>query len=342
MIRFALRSAPPLLFALLALALTAPASAQDAPRSERGTLTPDQEPATSESGEEQRRTRRERRSARAEDVLPRAIREEDLRTREVQLAGRVAEVRTRSDLGQGFHPRYLFGTGAATWTQIPGGGAAWITAHAHLANADTVQIRLDDGWHRATIRYPSAMFDLALLVPEGPIDASERERFDRTTHSATWDPTRTRDPSNFEERGAIGDVPLAGSDDIALALAETWPTGAAVYSYLPQPDVSGPRAILFGLGERPRGDWSYYIRSLANVRNGHPVVAEDGSLVGITSVSAPDRHGGVFAISFEMIRAWMDEWPQLDDSAIGWQPRVIREEMQLDIGGDGRVFEDDQ
>ncbi|MFT6628835.1 MAG: hypothetical protein ACJA1R_002109, partial [Flavobacteriales bacterium] len=52
------------------------------------------------------------------------------------------------------------------------------------------------------------------------------------------------------------------------------------------------------------------------------------------SIAAPDRRGGVLAIPFTMFNTWVNEWPQLNDSPIGWEPRVIHESVQPSTGRD--------
>lgn len=268
--------------------------------------------------------------ARVAGALPRAFQEEDLQRLDARLAEHVAELRTRTDLGRGFQPRYLFGQGAATRVVLPDGQPAWITSHAHLAAADTVHIRIDGEWRQADVRHATGMFDLALVAPAGLAPEGESTLFDDNAETLgsrqRWSPAstmRARDVSTTTTEAGQGTPPID--------IANEWPSGGAVLSYVTGEHVEGPRTIVFGLGQRPRGDWSFYIRSMANVLNGHPLVAQDGSLIGIASFRAPDRHGGVFAIPFDMIRAWIEEWPQLDDSAIGWTPRVHEEQLDVRV-----------
>ena len=224
--------------------------------------------------------------------LPSIVTGERLDTLQQRLVGLVVPLRSRIDLGEDYRPRYVDGDGAAAFVALPDGTAAWISAFAHLANAETVELYVNDQWVPATPAYGTILFDLVRL----DVDPAHQPPIER-----------------------------------ALPIAEAWPSDGSVYSLAGILEGETPEPIVFGLGARPEGEYAFYVRSLAILRNGYPVVALDGTLLAVSSFAAPDRAGGVFAIPFDNVRAWITEWPRLRGAA-GWEPRVIEQRFNLTTG----------
>ncbi len=201
----------------------------------------------------------------------------------------VFEVRSTTDLGPTWHPRYLHGDGAAVLLDLGDDAPVLVTAFAHVAQCTSVEVRIDDLWVPAEVHRGTPMFDLAVL--------------------------RVDSPPNPER---------------ALVLATTFPLLGNVYA--PNVGEAQPPMLVGALGSRPEEPFSYYVRSLFTLRNGFPVVDLEGNVVAIDSIAAIDG-GGVFAIPFEHVRLWRQEWDQLDTSSpIGWEPRVRVEPIELETG----------
>lgn len=224
--------------------------------------------------------------------MPSIVTGERLETLQQRLIGVVVPLRSRIDLGEDYRPRYVDGDGAAAFVALPDGSTGWLSAFSHLANAETIELWIDGQWVAATPSYGTVLFDLVRLEVA---------------------PEHTPDAAR------------------ALPIAEAWPSDGSVYSLAGILEGESPEAIVFGLGARPQGEFAFYIRSLAILRNGYPIVALDGTLLGVTSIAAPDRAGGVFAVPFDNVRAWVTEWPRLRGAA-GWEPRVIEQRFNVTTG----------
>lgn len=230
--------------------------------------------------------------------LPTVITEEALDTLADRLEGAVVRVRTTTDLGPNYRPRHMTGDGAATWVRFPDGVTALVTAYAHLAQAERVEVFVDDTWHDASVRYGTAMFDLAVLETGAPLDPATALPI-----AARW---------------SLGDavyVPtLASADPNSLARRDH-------------------RVVLGSFGAPPTGHFAFYARALFIQHNGYPVVSVAGDVLAVTSITATDAGGGVLSIPFQQVLNWRAEWEQLDtDSPIGWEPRVRTGEMDLRTG----------
>lgn len=230
--------------------------------------------------------------------LPTVITEEALDTLADRLEGAVVRVRTTTDLGPNYRPRLMTGDGAATWVRFADGETALITAYAHLAQAQRVEVHVDGSWYDATVRYGTAMFDLAVLESDAPLDPATALPL-----AARW---------------SLGDavyVPtLENPDPNSLARRDQ-------------------RVVLGSFGPAPTGHFAFYARALFIQHNGYPVVSVAGEVLAITSLTATDAGGGVLSIPFQQVRNWRAEWPQLDTSSpIGWEPRVRTGEMDLRTG----------
>lgn len=212
----------------------------------------------------------------------------------------VFEVRTTTDLGRHFRPRYAEGTGAATLVRLaPEAEPVLVTSYAHVAQAVSVEVRLGETWTAAAVTYGSPMFDLAVLQPDA-------------------------------ESGAPLD-PAA-----ALPLATRWSPGSTVYCPAGAGSDGTPPGVVIGaLGDPPANEMAYYVRGLFTQHNGYPIVAYDGSVLAIASLVANDDGAGVLAIPFGHVATWHAEWPQLDtNSPIGWEPRVQTRSLELRTGDD--------
>lgn len=116
-----------------------------------------------------------------------------------------------------------------------------------------------------------------------------------------------------------------------LELATEWPIGGT-WSMAPVVPEQEATVVVAAFGERPEDDYAYYVRSLLPYTNGYPIFDDDGAVVALCSLGASDRPGGVLAVPLAYIRVWRDEWPQLVDSPIGWEPRVRYERGNLTTG----------
>lgn len=227
-----------------------------------------------------------------EQRLPTIVSAEAMESLGHMLDGVVVPLRSRTDLGPGFRPRVIDGEGAATFVRFPDGSTGWITSFSHCARAHEIELLIDGEWTAATAAHGTSLFDLV--------------RLDLPT----------------------GEGPEA---DRALRIADQWPLDGNVYSATGiRPDET-LQPLVFGLGPAPRGDYGFYVRSLASLTNGYPIVGLEGELIAVTSMVATDRHGGVFSIPLEMLNAWIAEWPQLR-GVHGWEPNVIEETMELRTG----------
>lgn len=248
--------------------------------------------------------------------LPRAtlVTAEALEDLDDLLEPAVFRVRTTTDLGRNFRPRFSEADGVATLVQIAADEPpVLITAFAHVAQATTVEIEIADAWHPVQVRHGTVMFDLAELVLD--------------SEAATAIPanvTAALDPAH------------------ALPLARAWPYGATLFCPALTDDAAAhlrsdgnPDVLLGTLGPSPREPFQFYTRATFTARNGYPIVAIDGQLLAVSSLPANDRIGGVLVIPFTYINAWHDEWDQLrDESPLGWVPRVRYEDVELESGDD--------
>lgn len=236
------------------------------------------------------------RNSGAELPLPSVVDREALDALARQVAPSVLAVRTFTDLGENFRPRHAEGSGAATWVALrPDESPVLLTAFAHVAQADRVEVRLGDEWVEAEVKHGTPMFDLAELV----LDAS---------HAAT-----------------LAELP-------PLELAARWSMGGTVYSPTDRTADTDPDVVIGAIGAPPE-DYEYYVRALFTQHNGYPVVSIRGDVLAITSILVGDRSGGSLAIPFGHITTWREEWPQLEtDSPIGWEPRVRSVPLEIDTG----------
>jgi hypothetical protein len=80
------------------------------------------------------------------------------------------DVRTQTDLGPRFRPRFLPGDGVAVHVVLPDGQARLVTPWIWVAPSATIEVRVGETWVPATLAHASALFDLAVLEV-GPLDA---------------------------------------------------------------------------------------------------------------------------------------------------------------------------
>lgn len=227
-----------------------------------------------------------------EQRLPTIVTAERMQALGEALEGVIVPLRSFTDLGPGYRPRHVEGDGAATFVRFPDGTTGWITSFSHCVRAQRIELFVDGEWVEASTSHGTVIFDLVRL-----------------------------------------DLPHGSSppEDRALPIAMQWPSDGNVYSASGIGEGETLQPLTFGLGAPPAGDYGFYVRSLAILRNGYPIVSLDGELLAVTSMAAPDRHGGVFSIPLEMIGAWIVEWPRLDGTG-GWRPEIIEETMELQTG----------
>ncbi|MFT6629056.1 MAG: hypothetical protein ACJA1R_002330, partial [Flavobacteriales bacterium] len=202
-----------------------------------------------------------------ETDLPRMTTSQDVDEIDQRLRGTIVPLRSRTDLGRGFRPRFQDGDGAATLVRFDEERTGWVSSHAHLAQADQVEILINGEWINCEMAHGAIMFDLVQLRPER--DSTEHDR--------------------------------------ALPIARSWPLDGTLFTHVANPPESDPELFFLGLGEAPQEPWNYYVRLLGSLRNGFPIVSRDGHVVAIASIAAPDRRGGVLAIPFTMFNTWVNE-----------------------------------
>lgn len=109
-------------------------------------------------------------------ALPGIVDEDTIERLEGSVLPAIAPVRVREDLGPRARPRFLDGTGVAARVRLADGAEPiWLTAHAFVANAAEIEIRIDGVWHAAERAHATPFFDLAALDAPAPADVTPLE-----------------------------------------------------------------------------------------------------------------------------------------------------------------------